>query len=317
MRKPRETDQALLARIDFARVAARERAGQRRNFRTAFLFMAPAIILVCGILLAPVAYNLWLSTTNWKKFKGLDEFIGLANYGKMATNPYFTEALINTGIWVLASILFPITIGLALAMFFRGIRLEGAFKTIIFIPRILAPTAVGVLWLLVYSPNGMFNTILSFLAGYKIDVGWLYEQATVTPATVVTFVWQTVGLVMVLMLLGLNAIPKDPLEAAHIDGASKLQVFTHIVLPMLLPTLLMVTILSVLAGFTVFDLLWVMGVSYPGQRSLSLAVFMYFEAFQKGNWAFGSAIAVVIGLVVLCVTWFQAWLQHRVDRMMK
>ena len=118
-----------------------------------------------------------------------------------------------------------------------------------------------------------------------------------------------------LLLLGLSAIPKDPIEAARLDGASKGQVFRHIVFPLLLPTLLVVTILSVLAGFTVFDLLWVMGTSYPGQRTLSLAVFMYFEAFQKGSWAFGSAIAVVIGAVVLSVTWIQVLLQHRVDRM--
>jgi len=78
-----------------------------------------------------------------------------------------------------------------------------------------------------------------------------------------------------------------------------------------------VTILSVLAGFTVFDLLWVMGANYPGQRTLSLAVYMYFEAFQKGSWAYGSAIAVVIGAVVLSVTWLQAVLQHRVDRMVR
>ena len=148
-----------------------------------------------------------------------------------------------------------------------------------------------------------------------VGQGGLYSDATVTPAIIATFVWQTSGLVMVLLLLGLAAIPKDPIEAAHIDGASPWQIFRHITLPLLTPTLLMVTILSVLAGFTVFDLLWVMGASYPGQRSLALAVFMYFEAFQKGSWAFGSAVAVIIGLVVLGVTWIQTLLQARVDRM--
>ena len=93
--------------------------------------------------------------------------------------------------------------------------------------------------------------------------------------------------------------------------------FRHITLPLLMPTLLVVTILSVLAGFTAFDLLWVMGVPYPGQRTLSLAVFMYFEAFQKGSWAFGSALAVVIGIVVLSVTWVQASMQNRIDKMTK
>ena len=188
---------------------------------------------------------------------------------------------------------------------------------IIFLPRILAPTVVGVLWFYVYAPDGVLNRALSAASGSDVDIGWLYQDNTVTGAIIATFVWQSVGLVMVLILLGLAAIPRDPIEAATVDGASPLQVFRHITLPLLLPTLLVVTILSVLAGFTAFDLLWVMGVPYPGQRTLSLAVFMYFEAFQKGAWAFGSAIAVVIGIVVLSVTWIQAAMQNRIDKMTK
>ena len=164
-------------------------------------------------------------------------------------------------------------------------------------------------------PSGVLNRFLGFFSGGDVDIGWLYETGKVTAAIIATFVWQTTGLVMVLLLLGLSAIPKDPLEAARIDGASKWQTFVHITLPLLLPTLLVVTILSVLAGFTVFDLLWVMGASFPDQRTLSLAVFMYFEAFQKGSWAFGSTIAVVIAIVALSVTWIQAYLQTRADRM--
>jgi ABC-type sugar transport system permease subunit len=266
-------------------------------------------------LLTPVAFNIYLSFTKWKKFKGLDEFAGIANYTKLTTNIFFADALYNTSLWVGASIVFPLAIGLGLAVFLRGIAFETTFKTIIFLPRIMAPTAVGVIWFYVYAPDGIINRFLTFASGREVDIGWLYEQGLATPAIIGTFVWQTVGLVMVLILLGLSAIPKDPLEAARMDGASNGQVFRHIVLPLLLPTLLVVTILSVLAGFTVFDLLWIMGASYPGQRSMSLAVLMYFEAFQKGSWAFGSALAVVIGVVVLSVTWLQALLQHRVDKM--
>nr|WP_246349763.1 sugar ABC transporter permease [Devosia subaequoris] len=235
----------------------------------------------------------------------------------MLGNPFFGEALTNTAIWVVASIVFPIAVGLGLALFLRDVRFSNTFKNIIFIPRILAPTAVGVLWFYVYAPQGLLNRGLSAVSGQQVDIGWLYQDNTVTPAIIATFVWQTVGLVMVLILLGLAAIPKDPVEAAQIDGASRFQTFRHVVLPLLTPTLLVVTILSVLAGFTVFDLLWVMGASYPGQRSLSLAVYMYFEAFQKGSWAYGSAVAVIIGLVVLSVTWVQAALQQRVDRMVR
>ncbi len=309
------SDIELLDRIGWSRIKANERRLKRRNFWVAFAFMSPAILLVSSLLLTPVVFNIYLSFTKWKKFKGLDEFAGIANYTKLTTNIFFADALYNTSLWVGASIVFPLAIGLGLAVFLRGIAFETTFKTIIFLPRIMAPTAVGVIWFYVYAPDGIINRFLTFASGREVDIGWLYEQGLATPAIIGTFVWQTVGLVMVLILLGLSAIPKDPLEAARMDGASNGQVFRHIVLPLLLPTLLVVTILSVLAGFTVFDLLWIMGASYPGQRSMSLAVLMYFEAFQKGSWAFGSALAVVIGVVVLSVTWLQALLQHRVDKM--
>lgn len=309
------SDIELLDRIGWSRIKANEKRLKRRNFWVALAFMSPAILLVSSLLLTPVAFNIYLSFTKWKKFKGLDEFAGIANYTKLTTNIFFADALYNTSLWVGASIVFPLAIGLGLAVFLRGIAFETTFKTIIFLPRIMAPTAVGVIWFYVYAPDGIINRFLTFASGREVDIGWLYEQGLATPAIIGTFVWQTVGLVMVLILLGLSAIPKDPLEAARMDGASNGQVFRHIVLPLLLPTLLVVTILSVLAGFTVFDLLWIMGASYPGQRSMSLAVLMYFEAFQKGSWAFGSALAVVIGVVVLSVTWLQALLQHRVDKM--
>lgn len=313
----RETNEEILARIGLDQLARTERLRERRAFRSAFVFMSPAIILVSVVLLFPVLYNIYISLTKWRRFSGFDEFAGLDNYARMAGNPFFGDALFNTAIWVVASMTLPLAIGLGLAVLLRGAPGENAFKNIIFLPRILAPTVVGVLCFYVYAPDGVLNRALSAAYGSDVDIGWLYQDNTVTGAIIATFVWQSVGLVMVLILLGLAAIPRDPIEAATVDGASPLQVFRHITLPLLLPTLLVVTILSVLAGFTAFDLLWVMGVPYPGQRTLSLAVFMYFEAFQKGAWAFGSAIAVVIGIVVLSVTWIQAAMQNRIDKMTK
>jgi multiple sugar transport system permease protein len=312
-----DADRALLARIGWPKTVGADHRRERRSLGVALLFMAPAIVMVGVFLLLPVGYNIYLSFTRWKRFQGLDEYAGFENYADLGTSPFFADALYNTSIWVGASITIPLVLGLGLALLLRGVPFEGLFKNVIFIPRILAPTAVGVLWFYVFTPDGIVNRFLGLFAGGQVDIGWLYQEETVTPAIIATFVWQSVGLVMVLILLGLSAIPKDPVEAARLDGASRRQVFRHIVLPLLLPTLLVVTILSVLAGFTVFDLLWVMGAAYPGQRTLSLAVYMYFEAFQKSSWAFGSAIAVVIGLVVLSVTWIQAVLQHRVDRMVR
>lgn len=313
----RETDEEILNRIGLDTLAATEKRRERRAFRTAMAFMFPAVAFVSLVLLFPVLYNIYISLTKWRRFAGFDEFAGARNYTRMIDNPFFADALANTAIWVGASMTLPLALGLGLAILLRGAPGEGAFKNIIFLPRILAPTVVGVLWFYVYAPDGVLNRAVGFVAGRDVDIGWLYQDNTVTGAIIATFVWQSVGLVMVLILLGLAAIPRDPIEAATVDGARPLQVFRHITLPLLLPTLLVVTILSVLAGFTAFDLLWVMGVPYPGQRTLSLAVFMYFEAFQKGGWAFGSAIAVVIGIVVLSVTWIQAAMQARIDKMTK
>lgn len=312
----KQIDTDLLADIGEAQLRRNARRVERRNFLTAFGFLAPALLMVSALLLFPVAYNIYLSFTKWKKFRGYDQFAGFSNYTKLASNHAFEDALINTSIWVGASIIFPLAIGFFFALVFRSVRGEETFKSIIFFPKILAPTAVGVIWFYFYAPDGVLNRLISLLTGGDpVDIGWLYQAGTITPAIIVTFVWQTVGLVMVLTLIGLAALPRDPIEAATIDGASNWQIMRHIIVPLLLPTLLVVTILSVLAGFTVFDLLWVMGSGYPGKRSLSLVVMMYFEAFQKSSWAFASAIAVVIGMVVLAITWVQALVQHRIDRM--
>lgn len=312
-----ESDQTLLWRIGADRIAARERKARRRNFWTALTFMAPAIVLVVGLLLYPVAFNIYLSFTDWRKFQGLDTFVGFENYERLFGQIYFAQAALNTLIWVVASLIFPVVLGLAIAILLRGARFENAFKNLIFLPRVLAPTAVGVIWYYVYAPTGLLNSLLSFVTGKPVSIGWLYQDNTVTPAIIATHVWQTVGIVMVLLLLGLAALPRDPIEAAQMDGAKPWQSYFYVILPMLAPTLVVVTIISVLAGFTAFDLLWVMGAGYPGQRTLSLVVFMYFEAFQKGGWAFGGAVAVVIGIIVLLVTWIQALLQAKAERRMR
>ncbi|MHA1549484.1 MAG: carbohydrate ABC transporter permease, partial [Alphaproteobacteria bacterium] len=111
----------LMDRIGWSQIVASEKRMRRRNFWVAFLFMLPAILFVTLVLHAPVLYNIFLSFTKWKKFKGLDEFAGFDNYVKLVGNRFFADALYNTSLWVGASVVFPILIGLGLAMFLRGV----------------------------------------------------------------------------------------------------------------------------------------------------------------------------------------------------
>ena len=306
-----------LAKLDYAAFEARGRAKRRRDMWTALAFMSPAILLVSGMLLYPVLFNIYISLTKWKKFKGLDEWGGLRQYERLVSNPNFEAAISNTILWVLVSLVFPVLLGLVIAVMVRGQRMEETAKSIFFLPRVLAPTAVGVLWFYVYAPDGVLNALLSLFRTEPTSIGFLYDGDTVTWSIIVAYLRQPVGLAMVLLLLGLAAVPRDPLEAASVDGASTWQSFRHITLPLMLPTILVVVILSVLAGFTVFDHIWVMAKDFPGKRTLSLTVYMYVEAFEKSSWAYASAIAVVLGVVVLSVTWLQVFLQGRIERMMK
>jgi multiple sugar transport system permease protein len=292
----------------------RERRAAWAQTRIAWLFIAPAVIMVALFLLLPVVFNVILSFTKWQKFTGLDQFAGFNNYARLFRLPYFTEALGNTAIWVVGAIIFPLAVGLGLALLLRNIPFQETFKSLYFLPRVMAPTAVGAIWYYVYAPRGVLNSAISGVTGQPFDYGWLFSADTITGAVIVTFVWQTLGITMVLLLLGLAAIPKDPIEAARVDGATPGQIFRHIVWPLLLPTVLVVTILNVAAGFTTFDLLWVMAGSYPAKRTLSLAVYMYYESFSNGAWAYGSAIAVVLGTMVIGVSSLLAIVQSRVSK---
>ena len=292
----------------------RERRHLRRQSRLAWGFLAPAMLMVGLFSLLPVVFNIGLSFTKWQRFAGIDQFAGWANNRRLFALPYFSEAMGNTIIWVIGAMVFPLAIGLALALVLRSMAFQETIKSLFFLPRVFAPTALGAIWYYVYAPRGMVNSLVSKVTGNEFDFGWLFSGSTVTGAVIVTFVWQNLGITMVLLLLGLSSIPKDPIEAARVEGASRFQIFRHVVWPLLLPTVMVVTILNVAAGFTTFDLLWVTAADYPGKRTLSLAVYMYFESFGKGAWAYGAAVAVVLGSIVIVASAILAVIQARVTK---
>ncbi len=270
--------------------------------------------MVSVFLLYPLAYNVYISFTGWSKFSGFNHLVGLLNYKRALSDPNFHDAATNTVVWVLASLTLPIMLGLAFAVLLRQMPGQRTFQIVFFIPRLLAPTAIGTIWYYVYADNGILNSLLRAVGLGGWARSWLYHPATITPAMIVAHVWQTTGLVMVLLLLGLAALPTDPLEAATVEGASPRQIFGMIVLPMLFPTLVVVTIISVIAGFTSFDLVWVMGRDYPDRSTLTLAILQYWASFRATRWAYGAAVAVIIGLIALLITGAQVLLQQRLER---
>ncbi|MCP4165823.1 MAG: sugar ABC transporter permease [Chloroflexi bacterium] len=260
--------------------------------------MAPAVIFVVVFLLYPAAFTLYISLTNWD---GLNppEFIGLENYVQMFNETVFSTSLLNTLIWVAATLLFPVGLGLILAVFVNRIPLQGFYKAIFYLPYAISATSAAVIWTFMLSPTGVINEMLRTIGLDALAQPWLMKPPLNTISMIMAFTWQTAGTNMILFLVGLQAIPTDPIEAAKLDGANSWQTFRHVIMPLLRPITTVVITIAVVNSFKVFDLIWVMTQGGPYRSSETLAVTMYRESFVLFRLGFGAAIANFLSLIVI------------------
>lgn len=263
-----------------------------------YVYMLPAILFVGIFLLWPAAYTFYISFTKWN---GLTppEFIGLKNYVQMFQETVFATSLLNTVIWVVATLLFPVLLGLLLAVFVNRIPFQGFYKSVFYLPYAISATSVAVIWTYMLAPDGTVNQLLRLIGLDSLARPWLMMPPWNTIAMLVAFTWQTTGTNMILFLVGLQAIPTEPVEAAKLDGANGFQTFRHIILPLLRPITTVVVTISVVNSFKVFDLIWVMTLGGPYRSSETLAVTMYRESFISFRLGFGAAIANSLSLIVI------------------
>jgi multiple sugar transport system permease protein len=268
-----------------------------------YLYMLPAILFVAVFLLYPAASTLYVSFTDWD---GLNppEFIGLANYIQLTRETVFAVSSINTLVWVVATLLFPVTLGLMLAVFVNRIPLQGFYKAVFYLPYAISATSAAVIWSFMLAPTGVVNELLRTVGLDALTRPWLMMPPWNTITMLMAFTWQTTGTNMILFLVGLQAIPTEPVEAAKLDGASGWQTFRHIILPLLRPVTTVVITISVVNSFKVFDLIWVMTQGGPYRSSETLAVTMYRESFVLFRLGFGAAIANVLSLIVIVFSIF-------------
>lgn len=263
-----------------------------------YIYMLPAILFVGIFLLYPVVYTLYVGFTKWD---GLNppQFIGLQNYVQMFQERVFDTSLLNTVVWVVATLLFPVLLGLLLAVFINRIPLQGFYKAIFYLPYAISATSVAVIWTFMLAPDGTINQMLRVAGLGSLARPWLMEPPWNTIAMLVAFTWQTTGTNMILFLVGLQAIPTDPVEAAKLDGANSFQTFRYIILPLLRPITTVVITIAVVNSFKVFDLIWIMTLGGPYRSSETLAVTMYRESFISFRLGYGAAIANFLSLIVI------------------
>jgi len=277
---------------------------RRRQARTAYLFLAPGLLLFAAFRLYPLLEGLRLSFTNARLGRATEQFVGFANYTRLTEDSRFQVSLTNTAFYALASTLPVLVIPLLLALALNRGALRNTLRSVFFFPFTLSVVTVGLAWLWLLDPVvGPFNYYLRRLGAPSRS--WLAEPQTAMWAIIVTTVWWVTGYYLVIYLAGLQDIPRDLYEAAALDGAGGWRSFWAITLPLLRPVLLFVMVTHVIGSFQLFGQVFVLTGGGPGDATRTVVQHLYETAFQN-FFQFGAAsamawvlFAVVLGFSVL------------------
>ncbi|CAM5465834.1 carbohydrate ABC transporter permease [Leifsonia shinshuensis] len=285
-----------------APVAPPQKRRSRRWTRPALfglLFAAPAALYLIIFQLVPVIYGLVLSFTSYSPLsRNLPKFVGPSNYLDLFTSADFGKALLVTGQYVLEVLPATVVIALVLALLvnrpFRGV---GFFRSAFFIPNIVSLTAVSFVWLWMYSQNGLFNDILTNLG--LPNQSWLLHQDTALTAAAVMRIWKALGSNMVLLLAGLQTIPRELYEAGRVDGAGRWTLFRYITLPGLRPMLVYVVAMDIIYLAQSFAEIYVLTQGGPLGSTTTVNYLIYTQAFQYNQLGTASAMAFVLFALII------------------
>jgi ABC-type sugar transport system permease subunit len=232
-------------------------------------------------------------------------FVGIDNFTRLFKDPAFRTSVRNTVYWVLGALVLQVGLGLLLAIVLSNMRAGDWLKRLFYLPATLSGAAVGVIWFYVFNPeNGLLTSLLNSVGLESLTTRWLAEPPINTFAMIFAAMWQGLGPAMILFLVGLQNLPREPIEAARVDGAQGLRLFWHITLPLLRPMTAVVVAITMINNFKVFDLIWVMTQGGPYRSSETLAVTMYRESFVSFSVGYGASVAVVLTVVVLVLSIF-------------
>lgn len=264
------------------------------------IFILPALIGTLIFIIIPVICSFGLSFTKWDLLNPI-EFVGVANYKEIFSEPVFLKILINTVVFAVTTSLFGVIIPLILAAIINSkVRGSEFFKTAYFLPFITPMIVIGIVWEWIFDPNiGLFNNVLN------VHINWLYDTHFAMPALIIVSVWKLIGYNMIIFLSSLSGISQSLFEAAKIDGANAFQTFKNVTIPMLSPTIFFVVIITAISSFQVFDLIYLMTQGGPLDSTNVLVYAIYKNAFEYFNIGKASAIAYVLFLIILILTLIQ------------
>jgi len=259
------------------------------------------MVLVSLFFLIPLGSAIYFSLVDFHGFEADPPFIGLANFVELANDRAVWPALRNNIIWIIVGTAAPLVIGLLVAVMLWNVGRGSTFyRLAFFLPYILPAAAIGVVWSWIYDPiRGWLNLGLEIVGLGSLATGWLGDPRTALGAILVTAVWTSTGFVVVIFLAALRNVDVELIDAATIDGANAAQRLWSVILPQIMPVFLMVTTITLIGGFAVFDIVFVMTGGGPAGATEVLGTYAYSSAFQLNRMSYGTALALVITLLAI------------------
>ncbi|HET7167802.1 MAG TPA: sugar ABC transporter permease [Candidatus Limnocylindrales bacterium] len=280
------------------------------RYRFVFLVLAPVMALFFYLRVIPTGQAILMSLFDWKLIKPADKFVGLDNYIQLLDDDNFRQAFANTTIFAVATTIFSVLIALVLASFLaraiRG-RVGGAIELLYFAPVLIPMVPVTLGWREIFNyQHGILNSVLGLVGIAKQP--WLTDPNLALVAVVILSVWKQIGYNMIILLVGMRAIPREFHEAAAVDGAGPWQQFRHITMPLLAPVTLFVVVITTISAYNVFTQVYVLASDVQGAPGRLVRVLVY-DIFENGfrffKMGYASAEAVYLFLIILVLTFLQ------------
>jgi len=267
-----------------------------------YLFLLPTLLVLLWITIFPFGYILYLSVHRYYLLKPWVPriFLGVKNFVELFTDEMFKNTIVVTVSFTLISVALEFLVGLGLALIFTlNVKAERLIISLLIAPMVVAPVAAGLLWGSMYNAEfGIISYFLDRLFGVT-GISLLGDVKTAFPSCVIVDVWQWSPFMFIILLAGLKSLPNAPFEAARIDGASTLQLFRYITLPILKPIILVVLLIRTIDAFKTFDTLYVLTGGGPASATETLSLYAYRVNFTYFNMGYGAVLALVLLIIII------------------
>ncbi|MGV1957258.1 carbohydrate ABC transporter permease [Agrobacterium sp. 22-214-1] len=282
----------------------------RRDAATGYLFIAPQLIGIVVFVLVPLVLVFWYSLHEWNVLAGSFRFTGAANYQKLLNDPAIGEVLAVTAVFSAGLALLNMSLALGLALLLnQKLAFMTVFRTLFFSPVVVSLVAWTIVWSFLLQNNGGINGLLQMI-GVE-GPNWLRHPTTAMISVIVVQALKNLGLNMILFLAALQGVPRELFEAARVDGVPRFKQFYRITLPMISPTILLASIVTIVGALQVFAQIMILTQGGPGFSTTVLVYYLYQQAFQFYLFGYGSTLSIILLVIVGALTFIQWHLRRK------